>query len=238
MGRRTATSRKPSAQPRAARSATGLRADPRRALRGASHQGPWSLRGRRRTVRGRIGHERGRQDRVDDSHDGRPHDRPSRRHGPRWGDVPRHRESRRHNQEQRDRPRDYEPTQGARFEVHLTKARGVYGADAEPYEAALATNEDGKTVWTIRTMDDRMTAQVADMVRDGETYRDIAKAVGTTKSSEIGHGTTSRPKARASRCISPRPVESTGPTPNRTRPHWPRTRTARPCGRFARWTTA
>lgn len=90
------------------------------------------------------------------------------------------------------RPRDYEPTQGARFEVHLTKARGVYGADAEPYEAALVTNEDGKTVWTIRTMEERKTAQVADMVRDGETYRDIAKALGTTKSTVERHARKAR----------------------------------------------
>jgi AAA domain/Bifunctional DNA primase/polymerase, N-terminal len=85
------------------------------------------------------------------------------------------------------RPRDYDPTQGARFEVHLTKARGVYGPDAEPFEAALVADREGKAVWTIRTMEDRMTAQVADLVRDGEPYRDIAKTLGTTKSTVERH---------------------------------------------------
>jgi hypothetical protein len=30
------------------------------------------------------------------------------------------------------RPEDYTATVGARFEVHLTKARGIFGQDAEP----------------------------------------------------------------------------------------------------------
>lgn len=37
------------------------------------------------------------------------------------------------------RPSDYETDQGARFEVHLTKARGIFGEDAEPFEAQLST---------------------------------------------------------------------------------------------------
>jgi putative DNA primase/helicase len=36
------------------------------------------------------------------------------------------------------RPDDYEPNQGARFEVHLTKARGMIGDDAAPFEARLS----------------------------------------------------------------------------------------------------
>jgi hypothetical protein len=36
----------------------------------------------------------------------------------------------------------------ARFEVHLTKARGIFGRGAEPFEAKLVMSPDGKAVWT------------------------------------------------------------------------------------------
>jgi putative DNA primase/helicase len=35
------------------------------------------------------------------------------------------------------RPPDYEAKQGARFEIHFERARGFYGADAEPFEVRL-----------------------------------------------------------------------------------------------------
>lgn len=37
------------------------------------------------------------------------------------------------------RPREYAMAEGARFEVHLTKARGILGDDAKPFEANLIT---------------------------------------------------------------------------------------------------
>lgn len=46
------------------------------------------------------------------------------------------------------RPGDYSPELGARFEVRLTKSRGIYGADAEPFEAELRTDEEGRAAWT------------------------------------------------------------------------------------------
>jgi RecA-family ATPase len=48
------------------------------------------------------------------------------------------------------RPSDYEPDQGARFEVHLEKARGVYGDDARPFEARLETI-DGADHWLVKS---------------------------------------------------------------------------------------
>jgi len=38
------------------------------------------------------------------------------------------------------RPPDYEPRQGARFEVHFEKARGVYGESVDPIDAHLTTD--------------------------------------------------------------------------------------------------
>ena len=44
------------------------------------------------------------------------------------------------------RSENYQPIEGARFEVHLTKARGVFGDGAQPFEAKLE-NLDGVPIW-------------------------------------------------------------------------------------------
>ncbi len=80
------------------------------------------------------------------------------------------------------RPQDYDPSEGARFEVHLEKARGVYGPEAAPFEAALRTGEDGKAVWTCRTLEDCERAQVLALSEEGYSVRDIATETGMSKS--------------------------------------------------------
>jgi putative DNA primase/helicase len=47
------------------------------------------------------------------------------------------------------RPQDYNPAEGARFEVHLEKARGVHGDAAKPFEARYEVR-NGAAVWTTR----------------------------------------------------------------------------------------
>ena len=37
-------------------------------------------------------------------------------------------------------PADYSPVEGARFEVHLEKARGVHGDAAKPFEAQFGNS--------------------------------------------------------------------------------------------------
>lgn len=41
------------------------------------------------------------------------------------------------------RPRDWQPADGARFELRLEKARHQAGAVLEPFEAQLCTGADG-----------------------------------------------------------------------------------------------
>ncbi len=85
------------------------------------------------------------------------------------------------------RSSDYTPELGARFEVHLTKARGVYGAEAEPFEAELTTDPDGRAVWAWRPLEDAKKRQVLALYRDGVTkQRDIAAETG------LGLGTVNR----------------------------------------------
>lgn len=78
-------------------------------------------------------------------------------------------------------PDDYIPSEGARFEVHLTKARGIYGDDAMPFEAKLET-ADGRAIWTTRAIPDAEAEQVLDLSLANMTVRDIASETGLSKS--------------------------------------------------------
>lgn len=71
------------------------------------------------------------------------------------------------------RPEDYNPEEGARFEVHFEKARGFMGTDAEPFEATLSTRG-----WTMRDLKDVLEDQVIALADEGLKQRDIAKELG------------------------------------------------------------
>lgn len=72
------------------------------------------------------------------------------------------------------RPKNYQTEEGARFEVHLTKARGLSGSEARPFEAQL--RDDGEALsWLVKDLEDREMEAVREMVDQGLSIRDIAK---------------------------------------------------------------
>src|SRR4051794_17006714 len=77
------------------------------------------------------------------------------------------------------RPEDYRAGEGARFEVHLEKARGIAGARAEPFEATLEVR-DGAALWTVRGLEEAELARVAALTREGLTVREIAAELGVS----------------------------------------------------------
>jgi len=79
------------------------------------------------------------------------------------------------------RPVDYTPAEGARFEVHLEKARGVYSDAAKPFEAKLECH-DGSRMWTVRELEDADRQRVHALLGDGLSVRDIADETGIPKS--------------------------------------------------------
>ena len=79
------------------------------------------------------------------------------------------------------RPKDYCPADGARFEVHLEKARGVYDEAAKPFEARLEVR-DRLMAWTMRDLENVEAQRVADLKADGYSVRDIAAEMGISKS--------------------------------------------------------
>lgn len=79
------------------------------------------------------------------------------------------------------RPKQYSMAEGARFEVHLTKARGLTGEDAEPFEAHLQT-EDSILHWAIHSLEDVRLVELQKLLEEGYSIRDAADEMGISKS--------------------------------------------------------
>lgn len=79
------------------------------------------------------------------------------------------------------RPDDYvKETDGARFQIHYTKGRSLYGEDAQPMEANL-TEEDGKPIWNYQAADGDY-AYAVDLLKEGISITAIAEELGKNKS--------------------------------------------------------
>ena len=74
-----------------------------------------------------------------------------------------------------------QPTEGARFEVHLTKARGVFGEGAQPFEAKLETKE-GVASWKTSEIIDPELLQVMELTDANMSLHEIASELGISKS--------------------------------------------------------
>lgn len=74
------------------------------------------------------------------------------------------------------RPLDYEPDEGARFEVHFEKSRGIMGDDVKPFEAALV---DG--LWHTKDLSNILLDEVVRLTGAGESIRNIAEILGITR---------------------------------------------------------
>ncbi len=79
------------------------------------------------------------------------------------------------------RPPDYDPKDGAVFEVHFEKSRGIHGDAVESFEAKLATNEHGLQCWVMRTLEESNLQKVADMLKNGLRQQEISQELGLSK---------------------------------------------------------
>jgi putative DNA primase/helicase len=78
-------------------------------------------------------------------------------------------------------PSDYTIDQGARFEVHIEKGRGLAGDHARPFEAQLEL-ADGKAAWIVKDAEEAVRIRVAALLAAGMSVREIAEEVGATRS--------------------------------------------------------
>lgn len=89
------------------------------------------------------------------------------------------------------RPGDYTPDQGATFEVHFEKARGIYGEDTKPFEAQLITTPEGLQTWAIKPLEESTVEKVAALLNEGIPQHEIPELLGITK------GAVSKAKKKA-----------------------------------------
>lgn len=86
---------------------------------------------------------------------------------------------------------DYRPDDGACFEVHFEKARGIFGDDVKPFEAKLIADQDGNPAWVTKNLEASLAEKVAKLLKEGVPQKEIAEMLNTTK------GTVSKYKRRA-----------------------------------------
>jgi putative DNA primase/helicase len=79
------------------------------------------------------------------------------------------------------KPKDYRASDGARFEIHYEKARGLVGIDASPFEARLEMSP-GTARWSVADLVDPDAEKVADLVKQGRSLRHIEKETGISRS--------------------------------------------------------
>lgn len=88
-------------------------------------------------------------------------------------------------------PGDYRSEEGARFEVHFEKSRGIHGDDVKPFEAHLINGPDGNQIWAVKSIEDSLTDRIARLLMEGVSQGEIAEELGVTK------GTVSKHKTKA-----------------------------------------
>lgn len=79
------------------------------------------------------------------------------------------------------RPPDYIPSEGARFEVHFEKCRGMHGDAVEPFEVRLAM-EDKAATWVMANLENITASKAAELFAAGMTIRDVAEELKISKS--------------------------------------------------------
>ena len=79
------------------------------------------------------------------------------------------------------RPADYQPKDGARFELHFEKARGLYGEAAQPIEAKLETDNLGVARWSWRPLHLGDLERVSALLKDGLSPLQIAQELGISR---------------------------------------------------------
>lgn len=85
------------------------------------------------------------------------------------------------------RPSDYDPKQGARFEMTFTKFRNHHGADAEGLEVTLLEDSNGSASWSWNTLEGSTYLRVVNLANEGLSQTDIARELEVNRSTVNRH---------------------------------------------------
>ena len=79
-----------------------------------------------------------------------------------------------------EHPQDYNPQQGARFELHFVKARGVVGEAARSMEVRLE-EESGALRWSHQDLEGSKKERARRMFEEGLRAMDIVDELGVSR---------------------------------------------------------
>jgi putative DNA primase/helicase len=85
------------------------------------------------------------------------------------------------------RPAEYNPADGAVFEVHFEKTRDMHGDNAEPFEARLQTDTQGQCAWKYSSVEDSTYDRVVTLANQGLSQKEIAEELTINKSNVSRH---------------------------------------------------
>ena len=85
------------------------------------------------------------------------------------------------------RPIDYNPSEGASFEVHFEKTRGFSGEDAEPLSCRLGYDQHNNPAWLYSRLEDSTFDKVVTLINEGLTQAEIASELDINKSNVSRH---------------------------------------------------
>jgi len=80
------------------------------------------------------------------------------------------------------RPRQYSPSEGARFIVEYEKTRDFLREEAEPFEAHLVNG-----VWQVKLPEQKAYSKIVLLAKEGKKQHEIAEIVGVNKSTVSRH---------------------------------------------------
>jgi AAA domain/Homeodomain-like domain len=83
-------------------------------------------------------------------------------------------------------PHDYEPSQGARFEVHFEKCRHLYGEDVKPFTVSL-DRQGNNYQWQTTSLHVSNKQQIIEMHKDGLKSSEIASQLRISRQAVCKH---------------------------------------------------
>lgn len=85
------------------------------------------------------------------------------------------------------RPAEYNPADGAVFEVHFEKTRDMHGDDAKPFEARLRADDSDVAKWTFSSVEESTFDRVVTLANEGLSQKEIADELDINKSNVSRH---------------------------------------------------
>ncbi len=79
------------------------------------------------------------------------------------------------------RPDGYVPRDGARFEIHFDKARGLFGRAVDPIEARMEADDTGTARWSWKPAEANDLRRAAALLNDGITTPRMAEQLGVSR---------------------------------------------------------